>query len=167
MIRIPKFIVSLGAFALAAGALTLAVPRAARAVAAALVQVTNNYSTPVPVATVARTPYWSTALCVSEVCSTTPVPAGHRLVVQSVSAFNSAPSLYLRTSGNSEGNLQYFYLPGVSAGNGVYLVTAALTAYFDAGAAPNFIGTGLTNGQVTVSGYLEDCTVTSCPAIVN
>lgn len=164
MIQVSKSILSFGALALGASLLTLAVPRAAHAVAAALVQVTNNYSTPVPVATVARTPYWSTAQCASDVCSTTSVPAGHRLVVQSVSALNGAPGLYLRTSGD---NLQYFYLPGVSVGNGQYFVTAALTAYFDAGTAPNFFGTGLPNGQVTVSGYLEDCTVTSCPAIVN
>jgi hypothetical protein len=45
MIRIPKSVVSLGALVLAAGALTLAVPRAVHAVAAALVQVTNTVTT--------------------------------------------------------------------------------------------------------------------------
>jgi hypothetical protein len=46
MIRIPKSVVSFGALALAAGALTLAVPRAAHAVAAALVQVSNPPASP-------------------------------------------------------------------------------------------------------------------------
>jgi hypothetical protein len=45
MIRIPKSVVSFGALVLAAGALTLAVPPAAHAVAAALVQVTNTVTT--------------------------------------------------------------------------------------------------------------------------
>jgi hypothetical protein len=45
MIRILKFVVSFGALALAAGVLTLAVPQAAHAVAAALVQVTNTVTT--------------------------------------------------------------------------------------------------------------------------
>jgi len=42
MIRIPKSIFSFGALFLAVGVLTLAVPRAAHAVAAALVQVNNT-----------------------------------------------------------------------------------------------------------------------------
>lgn len=46
MIRIPKSVVSFGALALAAGVLTLAVPRAAHAVAAALVEVTNTAANP-------------------------------------------------------------------------------------------------------------------------
>jgi hypothetical protein len=45
MIRIPKSVVSFGAVALVACGLTLAIPRAARAVAAALVQVTNTVTT--------------------------------------------------------------------------------------------------------------------------
>ena len=45
MIRIPKSVISFGALALAVGVLTLAVPRAAYAVAAALVQVTNTVTT--------------------------------------------------------------------------------------------------------------------------
>ena len=46
MIRIPKSIVSFGALALAAGALTLTAPRAAHAFAAALVQVANTAANP-------------------------------------------------------------------------------------------------------------------------
>ena len=46
MVRIPKSMLSFGAFALAAGVLTLAVPRAAHAVAAALVQVSNTTENP-------------------------------------------------------------------------------------------------------------------------
>jgi hypothetical protein len=45
MIRIPKSVVSFGALVLVAGALTLAFPPAAHAVAAALVQVTNTVTT--------------------------------------------------------------------------------------------------------------------------
>jgi len=46
MIRIPKSIASLGVLALGAGALILVVPRAAHAVAVALVQVTNTAAAP-------------------------------------------------------------------------------------------------------------------------
>jgi hypothetical protein len=46
MTRIPKSIFSFGALVLAAGALTLAVPPAAHAVAAALVQVNNPITSP-------------------------------------------------------------------------------------------------------------------------
>ena len=46
MIRIPKTLASFGAVALAAGALTVAAPRAARAIAVALVQVNNTPDAP-------------------------------------------------------------------------------------------------------------------------
>ena len=46
MIRLPKSVVSFGTVALVAGVVTLAVPRAAHAVAAALVQVTNTAANP-------------------------------------------------------------------------------------------------------------------------
>ena len=46
MIRLPKSVASFGAVALAAGVLALAVPRAAHAVAAAMVLVTNTAANP-------------------------------------------------------------------------------------------------------------------------
>jgi hypothetical protein len=46
MIRPPKSVASFGALALAAGVLALAIPRAAHAVAVALVQVTNTAASP-------------------------------------------------------------------------------------------------------------------------
>jgi hypothetical protein len=46
MTRLPKSVISFGALAIAAGVLTLAVPQAAHAVAAALVQVTNTAASP-------------------------------------------------------------------------------------------------------------------------
>jgi hypothetical protein len=46
MIRLPKSVVSFGAVALVAGVLALAVPRAAHAVAAAMVLVTNTAANP-------------------------------------------------------------------------------------------------------------------------
>ncbi len=46
MMRIPKSVVSFGAVALAAGVLTLAIPRTAHALAAALVQVANTPASP-------------------------------------------------------------------------------------------------------------------------
>ena len=46
MIRIPKSILSFGALALTAGMLTLAIPRTAHALAAALVQVSNTPASP-------------------------------------------------------------------------------------------------------------------------
>jgi hypothetical protein len=46
MFRIPKSVLSFGAVAVAGGALTLAVPRAAHAIAATLVQVVNTTANP-------------------------------------------------------------------------------------------------------------------------
>lgn len=46
MFRIPKSILSFGAVAVASGALTLAVPRAAHAIAATLVQIVNTTANP-------------------------------------------------------------------------------------------------------------------------
>jgi hypothetical protein len=46
MVRIPKSILSCGAIALAAGLLTLAVPRSAHALAAALVEIANTPASP-------------------------------------------------------------------------------------------------------------------------
>jgi hypothetical protein len=57
MIRIPKSVVSFAALALAAGALTLAVPRAAHALTAALVEVSNSPASPASLQRKRRYPF--------------------------------------------------------------------------------------------------------------
>ena len=94
MFHLPKTL-TYGAAALAAGALILATPRAAHAIAATLVQVTNTTADPVPnkdVDNPARHPF--AAACTNQgngndgpvTCSPAPgPPAGAETVIQSVS----------------------------------------------------------------------------------
>jgi hypothetical protein len=87
---IRKAMTLLGSISLLALLLVVLAPRAARGVAAALVQVANTYSNPVPTSDVApMQPYLSSCYAntppiSSEAACDLPVPAGERLVVQSV-----------------------------------------------------------------------------------
>jgi hypothetical protein len=92
MFRVPKSALSYGAAAFAAKALLLSAPRAARAIAAPLVQVTNTAANPVPNKDVdqqGRNLYQATLSCTTaSVCTMSfpSVPMGQRLIVQHVSA---------------------------------------------------------------------------------
>jgi len=84
MIHIPKYAKSLGAVVAAAGILTLAAPRAAHAVAAALVQVTNTTASP---AVTQSTPSMASQLVVLSNAVSYP----NFGAVESIAFFNSQP----------------------------------------------------------------------------
>jgi hypothetical protein len=111
----------------------------------------------------------------------TAVPAGYRLVVQNVSGFFNLQSGSTPISGYMEDfdfghGIQTF--TGLNApiggtgfnGESFAGLNQNVLSFFDAGQFPfvviygNFMGTGFNNG-VTVSGYLENCSVVGCPAI--
>jgi len=142
MTRLPKSVVSFGAVALVACGLTLAVPRAAHAVAAVLVQVTNTASSPVPIQDVdvpGRHPYQQTCSSVnSESCVMPAVAANTELVIQTVSMLsvlsNVAPLGELLTMGGGEQATSFFSLVPAQAGQ--YSATQPLIQYADPGTQP-------------------------------
>jgi hypothetical protein len=176
MTRLPKSVLSFGAVALAACVLTLAVPRSAHAVAAALVQVVNTRSTPVPNQDVdhpARHPF--TASCNVPgafapqgyvVCYPSPAPpAGFETVVQSVNILvnrntgSGSPSL-TELNFTAGGNFYEQFLPFVPQGifNQNWVVQQAVTNYVDPGGSLQclaLLSDTTTNVQLncTVSGY--------------
>jgi hypothetical protein len=88
MNRLPKSLLSFGAVALAAGVLTLAFPHAAHAVAAALVEVTNTRSNPVPnqdADAPGRHPYQQSCSATSITCFMPVFPPNTEVVIQTVS----------------------------------------------------------------------------------
>ena len=122
MNRLPKSLLSFGAVALAAGLLTLAFPRAAHAVAAVLVVVTNTRSNPVPnqdADAPGRHPYQQSCSATNSItCFMPVVPPNTEVVIQTVS----------RTfSGGTPGSL---ILSSVGGGVGV---NQPLTQYADPG----------------------------------
>lgn len=142
MIRLPKSVLSFGAVALVASGLMLAVPRAAHAVAAALVQVTNTSASPVPIQDVdvpGRHPYQQTCSSTnSESCTLPAVPVNAELVIQTVSVLsvqsNVAPLGELVTTGGGQLAESFFTL--VPAQSGQYSATQALIQYADPGTQP-------------------------------
>ena len=114
--RLPKSVLSFRAVALVACGLTLAVPRAAHAVAAVLVQVTNTASSPVPIQDVdvpGRHPYQQTCSSPnSESCVMPVVSANTELVIQTVSMLsvesNVAPLGELVTTGGGQQATSFF-----------------------------------------------------------
>ena len=174
MTRLPKSVLSFGAVALATCVLTLAVPRSAHAVAAALVQVVNTRSTPVPNQDVdhpARHPF--TASCNVPaafapqgfvVCYPTPAPpAGVETVVQSVNMLvnrNTGGGFPMATGFNftTGGGFYEQFLPFVPQGSGFWVVQQPMTNYVDPGGnlqCTTIISDTTTNVQLncTVSGY--------------
>ena len=111
--------------------------------------------------------------------STSGLSAGRRLVIQHVSAlFNSpmgsasAPFMDLYDYNTTPKGHWYFVgRPGPTFGSSPvkidFTVNEDVLAYFDAGQAPGIdvdFAPGA-SGNVTVTGYLENCTITGCPAI--
>jgi hypothetical protein len=104
MIRIPKSVLTSASIVLAAGALTLAVPRAAHAVAALLVQVTNTSANPAVVQSTTTQASQLVVLLASNVKtspvqfevegftglrSTLVIPAGQSLIVTDVDLYSA------------------------------------------------------------------------------
>ena len=165
MIRIPKSVVSFGAVALVALVATLAFPRAAHGIAAALVQVTNTADNPVQnqdVDALGRHPFMSSCSG-DDSCTLSAVPVGKEWVIQTISVAisiptNSPPAIAeLETvTGGATGIPVEFPVVSVISGFGYAL--QSVTAYADAGSAPvcTFVPSPLLKGAniaCSISGY--------------
>ena len=166
---------------------TLSAPKAVHALVATLVQVANTATNPVNSVDVdrsSRIPYKSSSsfggtptgcyigqfLCPFN--SFTPAPVGYRLVVQNVSAQlvvgsgTPVPFGYVNSSG---GQIASFV--GTYAGDNFAVINQQITSYHNAGDTPYLLITadwyGLSAATVTLTGYLENCSVTGCPPVQN
>lgn len=156
MIRLPKSVLSFGGVAMVACLLTLAIPRAAHAVVAALVQVANTAAAPAITQDVSKLASENVELSCSPICSrvladpalgfvlggTFTVPAGQRFVISSVQLDTTAGGLTqlgqqigsATTTGRTSwltfaaGTYQYQYPSGIviEAGNGLFLGSTIL-----------------------------------------
>ena len=106
------------------------------------------------------------------------VPAGHRLVIQHVAALVPAPAFIGGTATsvsvavqNQSGGIMTGFLAQLDPTGQVVAVDRAVQVYFDGGqfyqvtlsvAGAHFSGAAI---NVTVTGYLLDCTVAPCAAI--
>ncbi len=168
--------------------LTIVTPKAAHAVVATMVQVVNTSANPVPnsdTERMARIPYQSTYRTM--VCTNvtncffqfTPAPSGYRLVVEHISGIfelasnATAPatgliegSNFLNTFGFTSTNGQIFNGTIMSGLNQpahmVFDSSEGAPVAFVYGDYPSI--TGLPS-FITLSGYLENCSVTGCPTI--
>jgi hypothetical protein len=174
MSLIRKAVSALGGIFLAALLMAALAPRATHAVVAALVQVTNTAANPVPVTQAsAFHPFQSS--CTAEYtigasgtrCFVATVPAGQRLVIQTVSVDNvvdaglrSESTGFSFFAGDGSVSLVLFINTPFTAAtpNGVYDVSAGtqqVTAYADAGTKVS-CGTSV-NGMVNQPGSTLDC----------
>ena len=196
MFKLPKTLSTYGAAALAAGVLILAAPRAAHAIAATLVQVVNTTANPVPnldAERIARIPYESTQTpqgnCPNsngiEACNFlfTPPPTGYRLVVENVSGWivmangTTLPPIAIMYDVDNDVSKTTFwsYTGALVQGSGAAILGSfnqPAQAIFDAGdGVPTlFVNANWEGGTVqymTLTGYLENCAVTGCPAKVH
>jgi hypothetical protein len=162
-------------------------PRAAHAVAAALVQTTNTTANPVQGADVeklARIPYQShltkTGCSGSSFCLFsyfTQPPTGYRLVVENISALlanaagTTVPPLGSLNASNIEIGFSANNLGGKDfAGNVYAALNVSTKIYFDPSDGPiyaSILGDWPSGVQqtMTVTGYLENCSITGCPAV--
>jgi hypothetical protein len=151
------------------------------------VTLSNTTTNPVPALDVeraARLPYQSfydMNVCSGIVpCGFTfaSVPSGYRLVVQHISGAiyltsgtTAAPTLSLANKGDNKGSWEFAGKLGSTYAGAVYAaINEDVQAYFDpTDPQPQAILLGnLASGfdqTVTLSGYLENCAITGCPAI--
>jgi len=188
MTLVKRILMGLGSIALLALLMALVVPKA-RAVVATLVQVVNTASNPVPNLDTERNGrilYEATLVqpscpagygCVFEFAV---VPSGYRLHAENFNAnvysaqgATAPPAAILLDNTTTH----QFFLSGVlgpALGQSSWLgsgLNQRITAYFNAGVQPMVQlyadwATGLPQA-VTLTGYLEDCAVTGCPAVQN
>jgi hypothetical protein len=171
MFRPSRTILSFGAGALAVMALTLAGPKAAHAIAATLVQVTNTSSSPVinqDVDSPGRSPYTAFLPCYSQTTNSCTaffpaVPAGMRLVVEFISSSVDTPTSLSNVDfyGNGAQASPLFTLQGNdAAGNKIYIANQPMLAYFEAGQTPSVAvfaqsaNFEFVSGSVTLTGHL-------------
>ncbi len=128
--------------------LALVTPRAAHALAAALVQVTNTPANPVPnqdVDAPGRHPFAATCTVGSggQECSLSTVPANTEYVIQTITVILTAgPGLpaqpsageFETTAGGTTAGVAFF--PLINSGGEVASATQSLTAYADPGTTP-------------------------------
>jgi hypothetical protein len=172
MILFKRSISVLGSVFLAALLLATVAPRAAHAVAAALVQVTNTTASPVPTSDVAplqayegvcfgSTPGYSVTGLECEIST----PAGKRLVVQSASMLVDTPTGVVPVNssvGATQPGVVSFFLPVVFRGavNGGYVSNGTQSLQFYAEGAVNcdttFEANADSNMVCSVAGYLVD-----------
>lgn len=167
-----------GAVVLAGLILTLLAPKAVHAVVATAVSVVNTSATPVPVSSInepGRIPYQAhatNAACLGMIACTYTfaiVPNNHRLVIQQVSGYLSfqgtgfaGGTVYVGSSFSPFAN---FPVVGPT-------FAGPLQGYVNSGDFPTvqetFYGGNTSNGfgHIDLTGYLLDCLVANCAAIV-
>ncbi len=170
-----RFTKGLFAAGVAAAVVLILIPKAAHAVVAALVQVTNTTANPVPALDTernARVPYQSfqnvSCTAIGCVFQFSPAPANYRLVVENINAtFQMSSSAvappFLFMSGYS--------FTGVIGGNALGSINQNFVAYFDPsdGGPHATVEASLVPSvnSAVLTGYLENCAVTGCPAITH
>jgi hypothetical protein len=167
-----------GGIVLAVAALILISPKAAHALAATLVQITNTTANPVPVFNADHKAYQSLAdvnSCGDNTCTWTfqAVPAGYRLVAENLSGNMLVPSSATKPPVATLGmNSSVYGIPGTIGapftevtGTNMAVINGNFKAYANAGTSPYLTITANwgSNAEVTLTGYLENCAVTGCP----
>ena len=165
-----------GCLSLAILTLPMAFPKAAHALAATLVQVTNTASNPVisqDVDSPARSPYYKSVTCYSassnQCAAQFPVvPANKRLVVQQFFGSVDTPTS-LSVGEFVQGDsilipILFTYQGPDPANNKIYVANQPILYYFEAGQAPSFSMNAASgpfvfmSGSVTLTGYMVDLT---------
>jgi hypothetical protein len=185
---VKSLLMGTGAVVLAGLILTLALPKAAHAIVATAVNVVNTTANPVPnldTEKLARIPYESTAIgsnCPAPgqvgACffSFSPVPGGYRLVVENLSGyFQISPAATAAVEGYIENNAfrikSSFAAPLGQIDLGGHIQAAFSNAtrfYVDSGEGVFAVASAnWSNGSTSMvlTGYLENCTITGCPAV--
>lgn len=179
-----KVMMFVGFGVLAAALVSVLAPKAAHALVATLVQVVSSTSNPVVTLsadTATRIPYQSASqgTCNINNCSFvfTTVPAGHRLVVQGITAIVPLNSGIISPTGvleiSHDGTLSspnaYFLGTYIQDSYQVAHYNQAVTEFVDAGDYPQVLLYGdVVNGpysEAILTGYLENCAAVGCPAV--
>lgn len=190
---VKRLLVGCAGFVVLIVVVSLAVPKSAHGLVAALVQVTNTTANPavtLDADKAMRIPYESASQAegfagtcgdqaVCQFNGFTVVPTGYRLVVQQIAGIVGA------NSANPMPNGEIVVVTDKSQGfpidffTGTYLTNSSealfhqtgLLEFVNAGSSPSIILYGdlksNTTGYVIVTGYLESCSVTGCPPIQN
>ena len=161
-----------GSLVVAGLVLSLLAPKAVHAIVATAVQVVNTAAAPVMVNSInepGRTPYQAEAgnlSCLGQGnCNYTflPIPANHRLVVQQIGGYLGS------NLASPAGRVQFGNLGFNAAGS---FFTAPFLGYLDGTSTPTISvilnGADTMNGfgNITITGYLVDCTAVNCAAVV-
>jgi hypothetical protein len=176
MKNVKSILMGAGSVVLAGLSLALFAPRAAHALAATLVQVTNTSANPVigqDVDSPGRSPYYQTVSCYSASTNQCEaffpaVPANMRLVVQYINSSVDTPTALQSAEFDVGGTIFMPILHTLqgndSAGNKIYVASQPMLYYFEAGQQPRFVDNAqagsftFMSGAVTLTGYLVNLT---------